>query len=537
MRDIFDEKATIEKVKDTSMKSFSELLDSTCDIVIIGGGVTGAGVFHQAVTMGLSALLVEGADFAWGTSSRSSKMVHGGLRYLKQGRFLLTRAAVKERERLLKTYPGLVTPLRFTMPIYRHLGPSRAAMKLGLSIYSIMAGNRQHWSIDRKTVLDRIPGMNPDSLLSAVGFQDAQVDDARLVLRLIFDACDMGGCALNYTRATEIIRNARGDVAGVRLFDVHTKEQMQVNTPVVINASGVCAEQFHLSPVKDFHIRPLRGSHLVFPGHVLPLETVISFIHPRDSRPVFLFPWEGSLFLGTTDVDHAGNLNQEPAMTRTEADYLMEGLRFLLPGHALTRCKPIASIAGVRAVLSRKHTAASKESREHVVWQSKGLVTVTGGKLTTFRLLAHDAIKAAAPYLPRRKKQAVPQRVPERRKLLFDNLDPAMQSRILGRYGARAGEMCDLLSGEGSHRIGDTQTVWAEVIHGARAEKIYHLQDLLLRRVRIGLLLPRGGMEIMDQIKARVSPWLDWDETRWETEISGYQKLWDAAYSPVPKNE
>ncbi|MBU2628813.1 MAG: FAD-dependent oxidoreductase, partial [Proteobacteria bacterium] len=152
------------------------------DMVVAGGGITGAGVFHAAVKKGFRVLLVEAKDFAWGTSSRSSKMVHGGLRYLKQGRFLLTKAAVKEREQLLKDYPGLVTPLKFILPMFDHYGPSRASMKIGLSLYSFMAKENQHESFSKAEVLKAVKGIRTDNLLSAVGFKDAQVDDARLVL-------------------------------------------------------------------------------------------------------------------------------------------------------------------------------------------------------------------------------------------------------------------------------------------------------------------------------------------------------------------
>jgi len=502
-----------------------EQLRGSYDVVIVGGGVTGAGVFHQAVNMGLKALLVEAKDFAWGTSSRSSKMVHGGLRYLKEGKFLLTRSAVMERQRLLSVYPGLVTPLEFIMPIYKDLGPSKTTMKTGLSIYSFMAGERQHQNLTRDIALNMIPGLRSDNLYSAVGFKDAQVDDARLVLRLIFDACDAGGHAFNYTKAMDIGRDSRGRVRAVTLRDSETGREKEIQTRVVINATGAFAEALHPSPVKGFHIRPLRGSHLIFPGNACDLDRVISYIHPRDNRPVFLFPWEGCLVLGTTDVDFNGDLETDPGITCDEHDYLMEGLDFILPGLGLSPDQALASIAGVRPVLSKKKKAASKESREHVVWGDKGLVTVTGGKLTTFSLLARDALKAASPCLPGKGKgkgrlEPVPRKT-----------DPGLSTRALriqGRYGKRAAGLAE------GQCIESTLTLWSELEHGARAEQIRHLPDLMLRRVRIGLLLPRGGMDIMDQIRKRVAPFLDWDNTRWGQEIRDYSRLWEVSYSPAP---
>jgi glycerol-3-phosphate dehydrogenase len=540
-------------------------IEKSYDLVIVGGGVTGAGVFHEALQQGFSPLLVEANDFAWGTSSRSSKMVHGGLRYLKEGKILLTRAAVRERQRLLSVYPGLVTPLNFIMPLYHGHGPSMGAMKFGLSLYSLMAGERQHEIYSRTQVIGKVPRVRQTDLLSGVGFKDAQVDDARLVLRLIFDGCDQGGRALNYTRATAIERNSLGNVSGVHLRDTETKDVFFVKTSVVINATGAFAEALHPSPVKGFHIRPLRGSHLIFPGKLYPLDRVISFIHPKDNRPVFLFPWEGCLILGTTDVDHTSvdhtrvdhteSVSKEPCISLEEADYLMEGLAHILPDLRVSLEDCIASIAGVRPILSKKKVSASKESREHVVWKDHGLVTVTGGKLTTFRLLARDALKAAHKYLPGAPERKTRTLSGPASKIAIESikglgsmdsqlsanqlsvyqlsvyqLSTGVIQRLGGRYGARVQQMVATGMGKDFFTVGNTQTLWAELYHGARHEQIRHLSDLLLRRVRIGLFLPNGGMDFMEEIQARIAPALDWDKDRWIREIKAYEQVWQRAY-------
>ncbi|MCG8618738.1 MAG: glycerol-3-phosphate dehydrogenase/oxidase [Desulfobacterales bacterium] len=516
-------------------------LDSSYDIVIAGGGVTGAGTFSLAVDRGLKALLVDAKDFAWGTSSRSSKMVHGGLRYLKQGKFLLTRSAVKERERLLKTYPGLVTPLQFLMPIYRGLGPSRSAMHAGLNIYSLMAGRRQHRSFDRDTCCRMARGLRRADLVSGMGFMDAQVDDARLALRLIFDACDAGGHARNYTRAVDIGRNTKGEVRSVCLKDAETGREREIRTRVVINATGPFAGTLQASPRKGFHIRPLRGSHLIFPGDRYPLDRVLSFAQPEDGRPIFIFPWEGCLVLGTTDVDFEGDLNRDPGITTAEIAYLMEGLDFLLPDLGLTPKDAIAATTGIRPVLSRKtkhsQKSASTESREHVVWKDKGLVTVTGGKLTTFHLLARDALKAARSWLPRPAcpVRSAPGLSPSNGHLA--NLTAGQRLRLGGRYGSRLSDLSLHLADVGNESIAATHSLWAELCHGASSEQVRHLSDLLLRRVRIGLLLPNGGLDMMDRIRKVASPGLNWDEARWEKEIRDYKDLWENAYSPHPAED
>ena len=511
--------------------------DQAYDLVVIGGGITGAGVFARAVGLGYKVLLTEKNDFSWGTSSRSSKMVHGGLRYLKQGRLLLTRASVRERERLLHAYPGLVTPLKFLLPVYRGRGPSKIAMTAGLNLYSILAGQRQHRFYHREEALARVPGLNPAALASAFGFRDAQVDDARLVLRILFDAVDRGGQAMNYTEALGMMRSSKGQVRAVRLRDRESGLERQIRTRAVINATGPFAEALHPSPKRGVHIRPLRGSHLIFPGRLLSLDRVVSFLHPRDRRPVFIFPWQGALVLGTTDVDHPGALAGEPGITRAEADYLIEGASAVFPDQGLLKENAVSSIAGIRPVVGRGKTSASGESREHTIWKDQGLVTVTGGKLTTFDLLAKAALKAASPWIPE----------PENR-LAGPGLDDAKpgnagQSRDKacppdadlcprGRLGNRFPDMAAMLTPLNRQQIPGTHTCWAELSHGAAKEQVRHLSDLLLRRVRIGLLLPRGGLDIMDDIRRHAGPFLNWDDKRWHEEIAAYQRVWDQAHSP-----
>ncbi len=504
------------------------------DIVIAGGGVTGAGLFHLAVKKGYSVLLLDAQDFAWGTSSRSSKMVHGGLRYLKQGKFLLTKSSVRERERLLKTYSGLVTPLDFIMPVFRHYGPSKSAMKFGLSLYSLMAGKRQHKTFSKKETIQLIPQVKKDTLISAVGFKDAQVDDARLVLRLLADAASLGGHALNYTKVETVVRDIKGKVSAIRITDQESGETKEIKTKVLINATGPFAEKLHPSPQKDFHIRPLRGSHLAFPKSLFPVDRVVSFIHPKDSRPVFIFPWENVVILGTTDVDHKKNINMEPKVEFEEAVYLLEGLYHILPGLKISLDDCISSFAGVRPVLSKKKKAASKESREHVVWKEKGLITITGGKLTTFNLLARDALKAASSFLPKKKLKAVNQDLVNTTAKGIDENKIDSYKRLKARYGNTANQIIESYDGSLFVPVEKTTTLWVELCHAAEHENVRHLSDLLLRRVRIGLLLKQGGAHILDQVETIVGPYLNWDSNKWEMEKQTYIALWQNHYS-VPK--
>ena len=508
-------------------------MKDTWDLVIIGGGITGAGVFREASRLDLSVLLVEQKDFASGTSSRSSKLVHGGLRYLKQANLALTRESVVERERLLREAPGLVEPLGFLMPIYSDKGPGKMAMTAALSLYSLLSGRKQHEYFKRADFLNILPNVNPQNLKGGFRFYDAQADDARLVMRTLREAIieNPNSLARNYICAKEIGRNADGEVDSVTLEDTETGARKTIKTSAVINATGSWAEHLHPSPEKNLHIRPLRGSHMIFPAELFPIKEAVSIIHPRDSRPVFVLPWEGAVLLGTTDVDHKKELFDEPFISVQEVDYLMEGLHSAFPDTRLTAQDCIATFAGVRGVLSKGTADPSSESRDHVLWVNKGLITTTGGKLTTFRSVAVGALKKAIEFLPVDKVRSGD---------VFENLDDFEVSthglsesqlrRLRGRYGRDTKELLEMAGKDDLTEIPDTSFLWAELPYAAKNEQIRHLDDLLLRRVRIGLLTPNGGAEFLPRVQTLCQGVLDWDAPKWEQEIADYQAFWKMAH-------
>jgi glycerol-3-phosphate dehydrogenase len=508
-------------------------LKQNWDVVVIGGGITGAGILLESVRMGLNALLVEQHDFAWGTSSRSSKLVHGGLRYLKEGRIFLTREAVRERERLLQQAPGLVEPLGFWVPVYRDHGPGKWTLEAGLSLYDLIAKKRQHHFFETEAFVQHLPFIDQKELAGGFQFFDAQVDDARLVLRLLQEAQNRGGQAFNYTSAAAIHRNDQGEVVGVTLKDTETHATQVVNTRLVINATGCWAEKMHPSPKPGLHLRPLRGSHLIFPKRVLPIAQAVSFIHPADQRAVFMVPWEGAVIVGTTDLDHGADIDQEPAITEAEVAYLMQGVQTLFPSLAIARKDCISTIAGIRPVLSEGKLGPSEESREHAVWVDKGLVTVTGGKLTTFRRLAFDALKAARPFIGS-------ERLPDPDESLFGETDPPVLTdsrlseaawlNLTGRYGPSALDIVRRAQPQDLESIPGTRTLWAELPYAARCEQVRHLSDLLLRRVRIGLLTARGGKVYLKRIRNLCRPILPWDQRRWKQEINQYLSHWQQVH-------
>jgi glycerol-3-phosphate dehydrogenase len=511
-----------------------ESLPEDWDLIIIGGGITGAGILREAVRMNLRVLLVEKNDFASGTSSRSSKLVHGGLRYLKEGHFLLTRDAVRERERLLNEAPGLVDPLLFLVPVFKGRGPGKWTLEVGLSIYDLIAHKRQHKFYSTDEFLKLVPHIDQNGLKGGFHFFDAQVDDARLVLRLINEAVQSGGFALNYTAATKIIRNSEDLVTGISVEDIETHAIKTLSTRAVINATGTWAELLHPSPDPKVHLRPLRGSHLIFPSRILPVDQAISFIHPSDKRAIFIIPWEKVVLVGTTDLDQKEDLSIEHAIAEEEALYLMEGLKASFPSLDISLKDCISSFAGIRPVLSKGELSPSKESREHVVWEDKGLVTITGGKLTTFRKLAFDALKAAKPFLPKVK-------FPDNNDPVFSTVPKTPENsyglsletwqNLYGRYGESANELVRMAPPKDRTTIPGTRTLWAELPFVAKHEQVRHLTDLLLRRVRIGLLTPKGGKAYLGRIKKLCRPVLPWDKKRWKQEINMYFNQWRHAHT------
>ncbi len=506
-----------------------EQLPDTCDLLIIGGGVTGAGIFHEAARLGLKSVLVERHDFAWGTSSRSSKLIHGGLRYLKEGHFLLTRDAVKERERLLSEAPGLVTPIAFLVPVYKGRGPGRWTLEAGLSIYDLLAQKRQHRFLEADALVAQVPFIEREALNGGYEFWDAQVDDARLVLRLIAEGKAAGGTARNYTTAVTVNRDELGVVTGATLQDSETGETRSIETRAVINATGCWAEALHPQPQKKKRLRPLRGSHLIFPTQALPVHQAVSFIHPQDQRAIFAIPWEGVVLVGTTDLDHDEDLNIEPTISKEEADYLIDGVRTLFPSLGISIRQCIASLAGLRPVISSGgNRSPSEESREHDVWEESGLVTIAGGKLTTYRRVALDALKVAQPYLPEMAK-------PSADTGGFDGgeipppeiaIEASAWQRLCGRYGRNACTLVEKADLEDLKPIPGTRTLWAELPYAAANESVRHLPDLLLRRVRIGLLLPEGGKAHLARIGKLCRPALGWDLRRWHRETLAYMDHW-----------
>jgi glycerol-3-phosphate dehydrogenase len=519
------------------------------DLLIVGGGITGAGLLREAVRLGLKALLVEQRDFAWGTSSRSSKLIHGGLRYLKEGNLLLTRSAVQERDELLAEGPGLIDPLGFLLSVYKGDSPGRLLYGLGLSVYDLLAMRWSHTYHAPEAFQMLAPHISREGLRGGFRYGDAQTDDARLVLRVLFEAMAAGGEAINYVAAEDLLfqedpASGRRIVTGVVLRDTVGDRVTDVRARIVVNATGVCADVLRSRLKAPPRMRPLRGSHLIFPAWRLPVAQALCFIHPADSRPVFIFPWMGITLVGTTDVDHLDNLQEEPAISPDETAYLMAAVEAQFPRLNLTLEDVISSFAGVRPVIGTGKVDPSQESRDHAIWEEEGLLTVTGGKLTTFRRIAQDVLRTVRHRLPEdtMRRLAANEDTPVLDSVAMDllegtGLEQEMQRRIIGRYGAAAAMLATGTPPEEQEPIPGTTTLWAELRWACRAEKVVHLDDLLLRRVRIGLLLPYGGVEFLERIRTICQEELGWDDIRCREEERTYLDLWKRCYSLPPREE
>lgn len=518
--------------RDALLASLRDGAQQPWDLIIVGGGITGAGILREAARQGWRALLVEQRDFAWGTSSRSSKMVHGGLRYLAQGDFGLTRDAVRERQRLLQEAPGLVEPLRFLMPHYRGQFPGPRLFQTLLAFYDRMAGQKLHQRLPASDAPLLVPHLKTQGLKALSLFTDAVTDDARLVLRVLQEARQAGGVALNYLAAESVVLE-EGMVRGLRLRDRETGEAFAVRARALINATGAWTDRLREQIGGERRIRPLRGSHLVLPFWRLPLAWSVSFLHPRDRRPVFAFPWEGMTVVGTTDLDH-DNLEQEARITEEEVEYLLNGVNSLFPQAGIGRGDVVATYAGVRPVVAGSARDPSKEKREHAIWDEHGLISVAGGKLTTFRLIALDVLRVAEPYVNKpleSRGDGVIFTKPDAH-LLDDYLLPAgHKQRLLGRYGAAARQLLDEATPRERETVAGSDTLWAELRWSCRHEAVVHLDDLLLRRCRLGLLLPQGGLGEVKTIERLCKQNLGWDDARWQRELANYRQLWARCYS------
>lgn len=507
-------------------------LDKKWDVIIVGGGITGAGIFRDLAGMGYRVLLVEQADFAFGTSSRSSKLVHGGLRYLANAQFNVTYESVREREHLQKQYPNLVKPLEFLIPIYDQYKHGASFFNVGLNLYDIFGSKWKHGSYSLEEMDKRYPLLNKQALRSVLYYYDAEVDDARLVMRVISEGISHGGIALNYCKANTVLRDNTGQVDGIQVVDTLTEEEMELHAAVIVNATGPWTDELRSQVVAGSVIRKLRGSHFLVQRKRLPVEQAFTLFHPRDGRALFIIPWQGMTMVGTTDLDHPASYEREkpePFMTSKEMDYLLTAVNTMFPTAKISETDIISSFAGLRPIVTMGDMAPSKASRTHRIFADKNLFSIAGGKLTTYQRMAADLIQRILPLLPekphvgylnKQDEEIIPHR----------DLDLAMFARLSGIYGQHTSPFLETIQPQELKPLNSSLYCLGEIRWAARYEQVHHLSDLLLRRTRLGLIYPQGASALLPSIHPILEQELGWSESKWEEETKLYLKLWQDCY-------
>jgi glycerol-3-phosphate dehydrogenase len=509
------------------------------DVVVIGGGVVGAGSALDAATRGLKVALIEARDFASGTSSRSSKMFHGGLRYLEQLEFGLVREALHERELSLTTLaPHLVKPLPFLYPL-NHRWWERPYVAAGIFLYDQLGGSKSvpgQKHLTRAGALRLSPGLKRSALVGGIRYYDTVVDDARHTLTVARTAAHYGAVVRSSTQAVSLLRE--GDrVTGVRVRDSDDGSVNEVRGHVVVNATGVWTDEIQaLSKQRGrFQVRASKGVHVVVPRDRIVSEVAIIL---RTERSVlFVIPWGTHWIIGTTDTDWELDL-AHPAATKVDIDYILSHVNTVL-ATPLTHDDIDGVYAGLRPLLAGENDDTSKLSREHAVAvPAPGLVAIAGGKYTTYRVMAADAIDAAAEYVPARVAPSITEKVPlmgaDGYFALINQtehvgpkqkLHPYRIRHLLDRYGSLINEVLAMAAGQPDLLDPITEApiyLKVEAAYAAAAEGALHLEDVLARRMRIAIEYPHRGVDCAREVAEVVAPVLGWSDDDINREVANY---------------
>jgi glycerol-3-phosphate dehydrogenase len=545
--------------------TLSRLASERFDVLVIGGGITGAGAALDAASRGLRVALVEARDLASGTSSRSSKLIHGGLRYLEQLDFKLVYEALRERDLLVsKLAPHLVKPVSFLYPLYRKV-VERPYVGAGLALYDAMEGTRRpvphHRHLTARGALRLAPALSPERLAGAMRYYDAQVDDARHTLTVARTAAAHSAVIATRVSAVSLVRGPDGvRVAGARVRDEETGRSFDVHAEVVVVCAGVWTDLVHeLAGVRaGYRVRMSKGVHIVVPRSAVQADT--GMILRTEKSVLFFIPWGERWIVGTTDTDFTGD-RAEPVATQEDVDYILTAANRVLV-RPLTRADVIAVYAGlrplvepVREVNGSKGAAkggkpTTKVSREHVVdVPVPGLASIAGGKFTTYRLMARDVVDAAVADFDR----SVPASVTEQLPLLGADGLAAVQAgagrlaedyrvpravveHLLSRYGTLAGEVLDLIRTDpalGRPLAEGFPYLRAEVVYAVTHEDALHVEDVLMRRIRLSIESADSGTEVAAEVALIMGRLLGWSRRRRAAETRRYLEL-IAAEQTIP---
>lgn len=519
---------------------------SSFDVLVIGGGVVGAGVALDAATRGLSVALVEARDWASGTSSRSSKLIHGGLRYLERGDLRLVREALSERSLLIgKLAPHLVRPVPFLFPLARPV-VDRLYVGAGLLLYDLLAsvgrhsnGVPRHRHLSAGRALELAPSLRGDRLVGAVQYHDARVDDARHTLMLVRTAAAFGASVANRSQVVDFLRE--GDrVVGARVRDLEKLgKEITVRAGCIVNATGVWTDETQklITERPGLHVRASKGIHLVVPRD--RIDSTSGIILRTENSVLFVIPWGRHWIIGTTDTDWALD-KAHPAASRRDIDYLLTRVNTVL-ARPLTHDDIVGVYAGLRPLLAGESEPTSRLSREHAISvPTPGFVVVAGGKYTTYRVMARDAVDLALVEIGRESKD-VPCRTAEIPLLGADGYRETEQSaerfaaergltttsvrHLIGRYGSLTADLLALIDTRpelAAFLPGSDDYLLAEALYAATHEGALHLEDVLTRRTRLSVESWDRGTSAAPLVARTIADVLDWDEQRIDREVRHY---------------
>jgi glycerol-3-phosphate dehydrogenase len=508
------------------------LAEEAFDVVVVGGGITGVGVALDAASRGLRTALVEKGDFASGTSSKSSKLVHGGLRYLQQGEVRLVYEALAERQRLRRNAPHLVRVLPFLIPILTRDGVVNAkiARALGTAMwgYDLTGGLRigkRHKRISATEALAYVPTMPGERLSSAYLYYDARADDARLCLTVARTAAAHGAAVANHASVTGLRKGADGTVTGVVVeADGAT---FDVSTTVVVNATGVWSDDVRAldEGTHPDSIRPAKGIHLTLPWDKVRNEIAVVIPVPKDRRSLFVVPWGDCTYVGTTDTDYDGPLD-DPRCTADDIAYVLRALNASITT-GITEADIVGTWAGLRPLVKQTGGRTADLSRRHrVTTSSSRVISVTGGKLTTYRRMAVDTVDEVMELLDRRGRSRT-----KRLRLLGAEgyVEPAESAdaaaHLAGRYGSEATAVEALFDANPDLReplVAGLPYLAAEAVHAARHEMAMTLDDVLSRRTRARLLARDASVAAAPAVARLLAPELGWDAATQDAEVRAY---------------
>jgi len=525
-------------------ETIERLRDERFDIVVVGGGVTGCGAALDAATRGLSVALIEQRDWGAGTSSRSSKLIHGGLRYLEQLELGLVREALREQTLMLsRLCPHLVRPVPFLFPLTHRLW-ERAYIGAGTLLYDLLGGKRAlpgHRHHSRTSAIRRFPSLRRDALVGAIEYYDAQVDDARHTATLARTAAQFGAAVVTSTRVTDFLE-AGGHVTGVAARCLETGEEIEVRGSRIINATGVWTDRVqHMADRGRIQVRASKGIHLVVPRDRIHGDS--GLILRTSSSVLFVIPWDQHWIIGTTDTDWNLDLDH-PAASRRDIAYLLGEVNRVLRD-PLDSSDIEGVYAGLRPLLSGETDGTSQLSREHAVSESaSGLISVAGGKYTTYRVMAKDAIDLAASKLSQRVPDSVTHRTllagatgyfatwNQRERIAAEHdLPLAHVEHLIGRYGSLIDELLALMRERPELREpidGAPGYLRAEAVYAASHECALHLEDVLTRRTRISIETFDRGKRAAREVVALMGSVLGWDDATRRRELEHYDKRVDA---------